>query len=485
MMTTISGTGLAWMLHRTNMPAREILSALIMIPFFIPEIVMAFAWMGLGSPEVGLLNLLGRWLLNTTTAVIDIFGPYGIILVAWFCETPILYVFVSTGFLNMDPSLEEAARVAGAGTLKTMMRITFPLVLPSIVSGMILQAIRSLEMFSIPAVLGMPSRFYVLSTQIYSYLARYPPYYGTAAALSVAMLVMTSMFIIFQRWVMARGRYVTVTGRGYRPSLIDIGKFRSLALGFVFLYFLVSTALPIFALVLMAFEKFVTFDPSDMQFTLNNFRWLATYPVTLRALENSLFLGLVGAALAILLTTMISLILVRTKAPGRGLLSFLCFMPVSVPSIVLAVGLLLAWLPVRFPPIYGTIWLLLVAYVTRHLPYGTSAVSSSLLSVHEELEEAGRVSGASWLRTLATVTMPLIKSGLLGGWMLMFIFFFRELSASVLLYATGSEVVSVVIFDLWNEGRIVELSAFSVIMMVIIFVVVVIAQKAGLKFKVV
>jgi iron(III) transport system permease protein len=210
--------------------------------------------MGLGSPEVGLLNLLGRWLLNTTTAVIDIFGPYGIILVAWFCETPILYVFVSTGFLNMDPSLEEAARVAGAGTLKTMMKITFPLVLPSIVSGMILQAIRSLEMFSIPAVLGMPSRFYVLSTQIYSYLARYPPYYGTAAALSVAMLVMTSMFIIFQRWVMARGRYVTVTGRGYRPSLIDIGKFRSLALGFVFLYFLVSTALPIFELVLMAFE---------------------------------------------------------------------------------------------------------------------------------------------------------------------------------------------------------------------------------------
>lgn len=457
--TTI-GSALAWVVVRTNVPGRKIIQVGAIIPFILTSFVGALAWMLLAAPSVGLINQL--WVfLGGTGALVNIYSLGGIIFVGALHDIPLVFLLVAGALRSMDPSLEEASMASGASLWHTTTRVTLPLIAPAILSSALLVFVLAAEQFGVPAVLGSPSGIRVLTTAIIEAQAIYPPRRGLGAALCITLLALALVGLWLQRKATGMGFYTTVRGKSAQPRQIDLGTARWLVLGVCVAYLALTIVLPLATLFLSSIRTVWTSDFRWEQFTLQNYYWvLFEYPITQRAIVNSLFLGVVGATLGMLFCAVISFLILRTNLPGRKLLDYLSMLPLGFPGVVLAYGLLQAWIT---PPLvlYGTIWILLVAYITRDLPLGVRATSSTLTQIHPELEESSLSCGANWIQTFKNITLPLLKPGIIAGWILLFVSFTRELSASMLLYSPRLEVISVAIYDMHYDGNFRALSALS------------------------
>ena len=456
----VTGTFLAWATVRTDMPGRRLVEIASIVPFISTPFIGALAWVLLASPQTGLVNQLWRG-LGYERALVDIYSLGGIVFVSALYEMPYVFLMVAGALRSMDPVLEEASLSAGAGLWRTTCRVTLPLVLPAILGSGLLVFVLTAEQFGVPAVLGTPARIRVLTTGIVEAQASYPARQGLAAALSVTLLVLAMGGLWLQRRLLAGKSFTTIGGKGSQPRRIALGRLKGVVTLTALLYVVLAVVLPLAVIVVSSLRTIWTAEFHLDQFTLQNYVWvLFEYPISQRAIFNSLLLSVVGATVTILLCAVISFLSIRTKLPGRRLLDYLAILPLGFPGIVIAIGLMQAWITPPFV-LYGTVWIILVAYIARYLPVGVRSTSATLLQIHPELEESSLSSGANWFQTFRYVVLPLLKSGILAGWILLFVAFMRELSASVLLYSPRNEVLSVAIYDLFQQGEFRALSALT------------------------
>ncbi|MGE0719054.1 MAG: ABC transporter permease [Alphaproteobacteria bacterium] len=472
------GGGLALILARTNAPGRRLLERLVVVPLYITPLLTAIAWSWLGSPKGGLVNLAAREAFGIPT-LIDLQSPLGVVLVTALSYVPLPFLLIGGALRNMDPSLEESARVHGGSSALTLRAVTLPLVLPAALGSALLVFVQSIGLFSVPAVLGMPSDFFVATTEIYRLLDNYPPRVGQAAAWGLVLLALTASLIWLQARILGRRSYVTVTGKAFRPRTIELGRVRWLLSGFVWLYVTLAILLPVAVLVWAASISFLTIDVHLMEWSWKHFHYvLHQYPKTYLALQNSIMLGLATATLVVALGLAVSWVVVRSKRPVRHYLDQVSMFPLSTPAMVFALGLLWVYVGVRFLPIYGTIWILLLSYVTHYLPFGVRSAGGALRQLHPELEDAARVTGASWSRTMRWVTFPLTRPTLAAAWTLLFVMSMQEVSSSILLYTSRTVVLSVTVFDLWETGNPNALAALGVIQLALTFAIVAFAVRS-------
>ena len=478
------GTGLAWMNERTNTPFKALFFALTIIPLVIPGILFTVSWIMLASPKIGLINLALQKLFDTDTVFINIYTMAGMIWVDGLHYSPMAFLLMTAAFRSMDPSLEEQAAMSGASMLQTARRITFKLAWPAALGSLLILFVRSIESFEVPALLGLPVGIHVYTSSIYQAIHQYPSQIGLASAYAVTLLLLTSVGIYAQSRLAVGGtRYSTVTGKGFRPRTIDLGRWRYLTAAIFVLYFAIIVLLPFLVLVWSSLQKFYS-APSWAalsRISLDSYRAVLDYPQFGQTVWNSLVLALGCATVVMLVSAVISWIVVRTKMPGRWMLDNIASLPLVFPGLVLGLAIMVCYLAIDIG-IYGTLWIIFIAYVTRFLPYGMRYNSASMLQIHKELEESAAMSGASWSMTFRRVVLPLLKPGLLAGFIYVMIVSIRELSSSILLYSPGTEVVSIMIWELWQNGQYVELSALGVMMIVALFGLVMLAQMSARRF---
>ena len=464
---------MAWLVERTNAPLRDLAYVIAIVATIIPGMIASIAWIMLLHPRIGLINLA---LINTfglSEAPLDIHSMYGMIFVAGLRHVPVMFLLLAGALRSMDPSLEESSATCGSGNPSTMLRITFPLMLPASAAAMIYSFINSVEAFEIPALLGMPVKIYVFATKIYLAMHQSPPDYGVSAALGTTVLAISAVGTLFYLRILRKSeRYVTVTGKGYRPRPIDLGKWKYLGTAFLFGFLFLDVILPMMALIWASLLPFYQV-PSLKAFqiiSLSSYFSAWQYPGVLNAVKNSLLLAVVGGCLTMLLAAVISWIVVRSRVPGRRLLDFLAFAPLATPSIVLGMALVFLYLSLPVP-IYGTLWILLIAFVTKYMPWATRNTNAALLQIHRELEEASEVSGASWLQTFRRVLAPLLVPAFISGFLYIFSHIIRDISLAILLYSPKSNLFAIVIWELWQAGTIAQVGAISVILVVLLGIV--------------
>jgi iron(III) transport system permease protein len=478
------GATLAWMNERTNTPFKSLFFALSLIPLVIPGILFTVAWILLGSPKIGIVNLSLQSMFGLSGPVFDIYSMWGMIWVDGLHYSPMAFLLMTAAFRAMDPSLEESAMMSGANVFQVLRRVTLPLAWPAILATFLILFVRAIESFEVPALLGLPVGIQVFTSSIYQAVHRYPSQIGLASAYAITLLLITSVGIYFISRLSASGnKYATMTGKGFRPRQIDLGPWRWVAAAVFIVYFALIVVLPFAVLLWSSLQKFYSVPSWQalQNLTLDPYRFVLTYPNLGRSVWNSLLLSFGSATLIMLITSVICWIVVKTKLPGRWLLDNLASMPMVFPGLVLGLSLMIFYLNVDVG-VYGTMWILFIAYVTRFMPYGLRFNTTSMLQIHKELEESASMSGASWLTTFRRIVLPLLKPGLLAGWIYVMIVSIRELSSSILLYSPGTEVISIIIWELWENGQYVELSALGVMFILMLFGLVMISQAVGRKF---
>jgi iron(III) transport system permease protein len=481
----VTGTCLAYIQVRTDVPFKGLLFAASLVPLIVPGILYSVSWIFLGDPSIGLINtLVFEPLLGV--APVNVFSIWGMIWVQGLHLAPVAFLLMVAAFRAMDPSLEESAAMSGATRVTILKRITVPLLRPALISAALLMFVQSLESFEVPALLGLQSNIYVFTSRIYFVLRAYPIDYGAAGAYALGLLAIAAAGVLFAGWLQRNARHFqTVTGKAFRPQRLALGRARPwVGLGVV-LYFVVAVVLPVGVLVYASLLKF--YAAPSMQsirtMTLDNYRDVLHMPLATTALKNSLILGVGSATAVMLLTAVASWVVVRTRLPGRRLLDLLAFTPIVIPGLVL--GLALSFVYLRVPlPIYGTLLILLISYCTRYLPYGMRYASSAMAQMSMELEESAQVCGASWLQTFRRVLVPLASSGILAGWVYILVVSFRELSSTILLYSPGTEVLSVLIWEQFENGQFTTLAAIGVGMVSILVALVFVAYRFGARIGV-
>ncbi|MFQ5825885.1 MAG: ABC transporter permease [Dehalococcoidia bacterium] len=470
------GTTFAWLVERTNVPMKNLASALVLVPLIMPGVLFAISWLFLLSPNIGLINVIIKAIFGLEEAPFNIHSLGGMIWLEGLVMAPLVFILMSASFRSMDPSLEEAASVSGAGILTTARRITFKLMLPAVISVLLIIFVRGMEAFEIPAILGIPSGIMVFSTKIFLALQKVPKDYGLASTLGVSMIVLSAVGVLIYHRLTARAyRFATVTGKGYRPRVIDLGRWRYAAAGAFIAYFLLTVGLPFFILLWGSLLPYYSVPSVDRfaDMSLINYKEAWQYPNATRAIRNTLLLATSAATAIVLISAVISWIVVRTRTAGRQILDILAFMPIAIPGIVAGLAVMWAYLTfMDWMPVYGTIWILIIAYTAKYMPYGTRATNAGLLQIHKELEEVAETSGASWWRTFTKVTLPLLLPALISAWVYIFMVSVRSLGEAILLYTSKSEVISVLIYDMREGGESNVLAALGV--MVITFMVAVI-----------
>src|SRR4051794_22345368 len=446
-MAVLFGFTTAWILSRTNVPGRHVLEQLMAVPYYVTPLLGAFAWSLLGAPESGFVNQVWR-ALGGSGHLIDIVTPLGIAWVMALFEGSVAFVMIAAVMKSMDPALEEASQVIGAGRLRTMLRVTLPLVAPGVLGAAILVFAEMLGSFSAALVLGNPNRFYVVTTAMYQLVSQYPPKISLAAAMGVSLFVlMFAMLFIYRRMIASRS-YVTISGKAFRPRVMEVGGLRFVLLAVCLFYLALSVVLPLATLAYASVQKIAVAFPAAQNWTLENYRMAFTMNAVRSALGNSLVLGVATATIGVALMGLISWLITRSRIPGAGLLEYVVMFPQAVPRLVFAFGMMWAW--IVFPiPIYGTLWLLLIAYLTVFLPLGVRTISGVMLQIDRSLEECAQMCGAPWAYRIRTVTMPLLRPGLVAAWLLLFIASVRELGASILLQGPNAKVVTPTIVESW------------------------------------
>lgn len=472
-LATFLGVSLAWINARTNCPGRSYLEPYNLIPFFLSPFVGAIAWHNLGEPQTGLLNNLAREVFGIEGAIINIDNIWGVVWVTGIFFAPLVYLFVVGSLRRMDPSLEDSARTTGAGLFRTTMTVTLPLVMPGILSGAIIVFVTSAGEFGVPFKLSAPYGWETLTTQIFSKAVGDDANHHMGAAMSMALGIITVFLIWVQQRYIAPRSFTTVTGKGFRPNVLDLGPLRWVAFGYNIFFIMVAVVLPIVCLIIVSLHpvwtgKIVLADISTINYVKTLMWWRPeAISAATNGIGNSLILAFGGASISMVLALVISYMIHRTKGFGVRMLDFLSMVPIGFPGIVLAMGVLVTYIQT---PIYATLWILMLAYITRFFPYGQRNISSIMLAISEELDQSSRMAGASWFTTLRRITIPLLKPGLFAGWILLFIIFLRELSISIILFTTGTETLSVGVYYLTNFENEPLTSALSMAQTVMLLI---------------
>lgn len=459
-----------------GIPGHAMLERLAVMPLYLTPLLTAIGWSWLASPHSGLLNLLLRDTLGLPFTF-NVVSASGAMFVGALAAAPLPFLLLTDALRGIDESLCEAARVHGGTAALVLRRVTLPLVLPAALAAVLLVFVQALGMFSIPAVLGLPAHFGVATTEIYQLLESYPPRVAEATEWGLLLLALSAGLLLAQTALLGRRSFATVGGRAFRPSA-RTPRARWLRAGFAMLYVALATLLPLLALIWGASIRFVTADIRLMRFTAQHFvTVLIDYPKTWIAAGNSMLLGVLTATIVCTIGFGVSWVVLRGRRRGRAMLDQLSLAPLAMPAMVFALGLL--WVYVAVPlPIYGTLAILLIAYVTHYLPFGVRASAAALRQLHPELEEAARVAGASWLYTIRRVTLPLLRPALTAAWALLFVMAMQEVSASILLYSSRSIVLSVAVFDLWENGSSGDVAALGAVQLVAGFVVLALLLRA-------
>jgi len=482
LVATLLALFMAYLNTRTNIPFKLLFQIISLVPMMIPHILFAVSWGILLNPSNGLINLVLKQAFHLQQSPFNIYSLPGMILVEGLLDLPVAYLIIAPAMSSFDVSLEESSKVCGSSNLQTLFRITLPVLRPAILASLTLVAIRSLESFAVPSVLGMPGRIYLLSTHIYHIIATgFAADYGMAAAVGMSALVASVTLIILYRHLTSESeRYVTISGRGYRPALIDL---RSAKVPLFLIVGLLSFILIVLPVVVLLYTSLVPYSmvPSLKAFSMMSLKhWLAVLkdPVSLLSLKNSLFLGIVGATLGVVLTFFVSYTITKVRTSASGILESLSFLSFSFPGIVIGVGFM--WFFVR-TPLYGTIWALLIGYIATYLPYGIRPLTSAFVQIHRDLEESSRIFGGGMLYTLRRIVVPLMVPGIASAWILMATMFVRELSVSVVLSRPGNEVLAVQILRFAEDGLWGKLSALGILMILVSTTLVLLASFAGSK----
>ncbi len=476
------GTTLAYLNVRTAVPFKALFFAASIVPLIVPGILYTVSWIFLASPQIGLLNAA------TDAAVgarpFNIFSIWGMIWVEGLHSSPIVFLLMVAAFRSMDPSLEESALMSGATRLQALRRVTLPLVRPALLSAVLVILITSLESFEVPALLGLQEGIYVFTSRIYFVFRSYPQDLQAAGALAVSLLAVAVAGVVITRLLAGRGSktYQTVTGKGFRPRPLDLGKWKPVVGAGILLYFFATVIGPLLVLIYAALLPFYQ-APSAKAFasmSFDNFVQVFEMNSAARALWNSLQLGIGAAVIVMALMSVAAWISVRSTIRGRGIVEQLSFVPLVIPGIVL--GISIAFVYLRSPiPVYGTLLILLIAYCTKYMPYGMRYATTSMTQISSELEESAQVSGASWWTTFRRVLLPLLSPGIMAGFVYILVVSFRELSSSLLLYSPGNEVLSILIWEQFENGSFNVLAAIGVLMVLALMIMVTIAYKLGAK----
>ncbi len=462
---------LAWIVARTDTPARGVLEALITLPFFIPPILTATAWAMLGNAQVGTINLVWRWLTGSDGTLVDVFSYGGIVWHMMQYSTPFMFLFIVDAFRAMDPSLEESSRMSGASRWQTFWRITFGLMLPVTTSAFLLSFIRGMESFESAVFFGTPVGIKVLTTQIFDLITqRAQPDYQSATAMGFASLALMFVLLLVQSRLLRGRSYTTVTGKAYAPSVTRLGAMRWVTFAICVAFFALTVALPVGQLLLSSFFQFFGFYQLDM-LTLEHYRNVWENRQFWGAFGNTLLLGFVGATATMVLGGIVAYITTRTTWRGRRLIDILAWLPWMMPGMVLGIGFLwgFAILP-HAVPIYGTLWALLLAYIALGTPVAVRVTSGAYAQIAKDIEECSRVHGAGWWQTLGRILVALAWPAFAVGWVLIFFGIMRELSASILLYVPDTEVLSVVMLKMWNGGKPEDVSVIGLVMLAMVLV---------------
>jgi iron(III) transport system permease protein len=460
------GTSLAWLVERTDMPWRATVRALVLLPMATPPILLAIAWAMLLSPRTGFLNQLLQNGLGLSTAPFDVFTMPGLIFVQGLALVPTAYLFLAPAFRNMDPSFEEAAITSGAGTLLVVRRILLPVLWPAILASAIVLLIVSFVVFDIPGTLGTPARIPLLSTKIYDLVVQSPggiPLYGRVSALAMVFLVVLLVLAaVYHRLTRQAQRYRTVTGKGFRPRLFPLGRGRWPALAAVCVYFLLSVMAP---LVILAWTSLIPYrvgiSAAGLKLlTLDNHRDFLTNPRVIEATRHSLVIAFAAASSVAILSLLDAWLTTRRQAPGGRILDTLAFLPVAIPGVMIGVALVYVYLTLGAVfPIYGTIWIIAIAYVTQYLPFGSRTTQGVMLQLHPELEEAALASGAGTFRVLRRITLPLVWPALAAVWIWVAAHSLRELSSALMLQGRDNAMIPTLIWDYWSGGEPTHMAA--------------------------
>jgi iron(III) transport system permease protein len=460
----VLGGTLAWCVERTNAPLKQITYPAIFVSFAVPGIVRTIGWILLFGPRTGTINELFRAVTGSDGSLMDVFSLPAMIVIEGTFWVPLVFLMMSASFRSMDPSLEEAAMTSGATTWRTIRRVTAAVALPSVLSVLILTFIRSVQAFEVPLLLGVPAKAYTVTTEVYLDVnSGIVPEYSYSSAYGVLLVAfLVAAVALYGRATRRASAFTTITGKGFRPRVLDLGSGRWVVMAIV-LAIVSLQFLPILAIFTASFVPSFGLGGAPWDhLTLANYQRVLGDPQILQSLQNSFTIGITAATGVMLITGVVAWVLVRSRVRASALLDQLASMPLVLPGVVLGIAVLVLY--IRSPiPVYGTIWILVIAYMTTYLPYGLRYAHPGILRIHPELEESAQLSGAGWIRTFARVIVPLVLPALFAGWIFVFLISVRELSVAALLYTPRSPVIATTMLDLWRNGSVNQVTAFGTI----------------------
>lgn len=487
LLAVVAGTALAWVVERTNTPFRSAFSLAAAATFFVPGMLFALAWSALANPRIGTLNGILRGVFDVAEGPIDINSMGGMIWVFGTHLYPVVFLIMSAAFRSMDPSLEEAAALSGAGTWRMLRTVTLAVSRPALISGALIMFVRGLESFDVPLILGLPAGVTTLTTEIFATASLHqPPELGISASLGVILLIVSAVGVWFYRSQTAGAlAFATITGKAYRPHRLDLGGMKWLTSLVCLFFFFVTLVLPLLALFWISLFPFVRqFSFAALQrASLNQYAYVLGYSTIVDAFRNSVVNAVIVATLVVLLTSVIAWIVLRSRLPGRGVLDALAFAPIGIPGTIMGVAILLVYLTLPIP-LYGTIFIITVAHLTLYLPYGMRLASDAIVRIHPQLEEQSALSGASWFSTYRRVLLPLLAPGLVAAWITIVAASFRELSAAIFLASPQSRFVSVMLYSTWNDGNATAAAALGIVVLFVVLFLALVGRTVGNRFRI-
>ena len=469
---TFVGTLFAWLVTRTDLPFRETMKVLFTIPFMLPAFIGALAWKMLLSPRAGYINQIWMAITGTREALFNVYGFWGIVVIETMYLFPFVFIQVSGALERMDPTLEESARIAGAGLFTITRKITIPLIMPAVVAGALLVCLYSLSHFGTPAILGTEVGIYTIPTMIYELIHQSAGSFTAiraATVLSVVLVLSAAIILYAQNKVIKSGRFQIIAGKSVRPTVLKLRGLRMPLFIFCCIYLLITVVMPTATIFAVGFLKTYGLPFAWENMTWENFRYvLFEWKLTKDAIWNSLYLSLSAAFVTMIAGGIISYVLVKMKVRGKWFLEFLGLLPFSLPGTVIALGVILTWSGRFGVNVYNTAWIIFIAYIARYMAFSLKSNSAALEQVHDSLVEASRASGATPWQALRDIVIPLIRPGMVAAFFLIFLPALRELTTSVLLYGPTTRTIGVAIYTLNEDGEIVYACALAGVALLLI-----------------
>lgn len=465
----------AFLTERTDMPLRNVAWGLMLIPVAVPGVLFAISWIFLLSPRIGLFNVMLRGVLGwsgieMTEGPFNVYSLPGMIFLEALRGATTVFLIIAGAFRAMDPSLEEAARTSGASNATTFFRVFMPLVAPALLAAGMYNLMSNLESLEIPLVVGMPANIYVFPSYIYFTTQRFaPPQYGISSALGASFLVLSIVLVWWYRRIVGQAsRFATVTGKGYRPRVIPLGRWKWPCFAGFVLYFVLTVAAPLAVLVWTSLlPVYLVPTMQVLNFlSLRNYQQIFADPEYLTATLNTLAVGVGSATLTMILCLILAWVTVRQRIRGRQLLDALTFLPNALPGVVIGIAFVFMFLqpPLNKLQLIGTPWIVILALTANYIAFGSRTMNAALTQIHAEMEEAGRASGARWRAILTRIVLPLLMPAFISGWIWVFSHALRNFSIPVLLVDNDSEVLSVVLWESWDNGQIGRTAALGCLM---------------------